>query len=111
MTTNTETQPKRERSLLYIITAVVLVVVGVIAVVMFMSARSSVQAEDKAEELIQNLEDAGVDVHSRPSRSQGSSAKTGSRLRQPERRPEPGDPSSIARERRRRPRDAADHHR
>lgn len=62
MSTEAETQPKRERSVLYIVTVVVLVALGVIAVIMFLSARQSVQAEEKAQELIQNLEDAGVDV-------------------------------------------------
>ena len=62
MSTHEETQITRHRSVLYIVTAVVLVIVGVIAVLMFMSARQSAQAEDKANELIQNLEDAGVEV-------------------------------------------------
>jgi hypothetical protein len=66
MSTASETQPKRERSMLYIITSVVLIVVGVVAVVMFLSARQEVQAEDKAEQLIQELEDAGVDVQRTP---------------------------------------------
>jgi hypothetical protein len=66
MSTAAETQPKRERSMLYIITAVALVVLGVVMVVMFLSARQEVQAEDKAEELIQQLEDAGVDVQRTP---------------------------------------------
>ena len=63
MSTATETQPKRERSLIYIITVVVLVVLGVIATVMFLSARQEVKSQDKAEELIQVLSDAGVDVN------------------------------------------------
>ncbi|WP_142137198.1 hypothetical protein [Acidovorax sp. SLBN-42] len=63
MSTATETQPKRERSLIYIITIVVLVVLGVIATVMFLTARQEVKSQDKAEELIQVLSDAGVDVN------------------------------------------------
>ena len=52
--------------MLYIITAVVLAVLGVIIVVMFMSASQTVEAEEKAQELIQNLEDAGVNVSMTP---------------------------------------------
>ncbi|WP_448002627.1 hypothetical protein [Agromyces bauzanensis] len=63
MSTATETQPKRERSLIYIITVVVLVALGVIATVMFLTARQEVKSQDKAEELIQVLSDAGVDVN------------------------------------------------
>ena len=62
MSTETEQQPTRERSIIYIITVVVLVVLAVIAVVSFFSARETEQAEEKATELIQSLEDAGVDV-------------------------------------------------
>lgn len=66
MSTVDETSTRRQRSVLYIITAVVLAVLGVIIIVMFMSARQTVEAEEKAEELIQNLEDAGVDVSMTP---------------------------------------------
>jgi Tfp pilus assembly protein FimT len=62
MSTQTEQQPRRERSIIYVITVVVLVVLAVIAVVSFFSARETAQAEEKADELIQSLEDAGADV-------------------------------------------------
>ena len=60
MSTEMEQQPTRERSIIYVITVVVLVVLAVIAVVSFFSARETQQAEEKADELIQSLEDAGA---------------------------------------------------
>jgi Tfp pilus assembly protein FimT len=62
MSTQTEQQPRRERSIIYAITVVVLVVLAVIAVVSFFSARETAEAQEKADELIQSLEDAGADV-------------------------------------------------
>ena len=62
MSTELETQPRRERSIIYVITVVILIVLGVIAVFTFFAAREAQQAEEKATELIQSLEDAGVDV-------------------------------------------------
>ena len=62
MSTELEQQPRRERSIIYVITVVVLVVLAVIAIVSFFSARETQQAEEKADQLIQALEDAGADV-------------------------------------------------
>ena len=62
MSTQMETQPTRERSIIYIITVAVLVVLGAIAVFTFLAAREEARGVDKAEELITSLEDAGVDV-------------------------------------------------
>lgn len=62
MSTHTEQQPRRERSIIYVVALVVLVVLAVIAVVTFFSARETAQAQDRADELITSLEDAGVDV-------------------------------------------------
>ena len=61
MSTQAEQQPKRERSVLYIVVVVVLVILSVIALIMFRSARQTAEAEDKAQELIQALEDAGAE--------------------------------------------------
>ena len=66
MSTHTEQSTKRERSVLYIVVVVVLVVLGIIAFAMFRTARATAEAEDKAEQLIQELEDAGVDVQRTP---------------------------------------------
>lgn len=60
MSTQTEQQPRRERSVLYIVVVVVLVILAVIAFIMFRTARQTAQAEEKAQELIQALEDAGA---------------------------------------------------
>ena len=62
MSTQMETQPTHERSIIYIITVVVLVALGAIAVFTFLAAREEARGVDKAEELITSLEDAGVDV-------------------------------------------------
>ncbi|MEI5583577.1 MULTISPECIES: hypothetical protein [unclassified Agromyces] len=62
MSTHTEQQPRRERSIIYVVALVVLVVLAVIAVITFFSARETAQAQDKADELIVSLEDAGVDA-------------------------------------------------
>ncbi|GAA4378576.1 hypothetical protein [Agromyces bauzanensis] len=62
MSTQTETSTRRERSVLYIVVVVVLVILAVIALIMFRSARQTAQAEEKAQELIQALEDAGAET-------------------------------------------------
>ncbi|WP_400999431.1 hypothetical protein [Agromyces sp. GXQ0307] len=66
MSTGSETQPTRERSVIYIVTVAVLVVVAAIALFSFLAARQDVRAEDQAEELIQALEAEGVDVRLTP---------------------------------------------
>jgi hypothetical protein len=60
MSTSTETQTPRERSWLYITSCIVLVVLAVIAIFTFSSARENRKARDKADEFIAALEDAGA---------------------------------------------------
>jgi len=60
MSTAAEQQPPRERSVLYIVVAVVLVSVAVWAVIAFGASREAERAEEKADELVQTLEDAGA---------------------------------------------------
>ena len=60
MSTNTETQSPRERSWIYVTSVVLLVVLALWAIFAFSSARETSQAEDKADELIAALEDAGA---------------------------------------------------
>lgn len=66
MTTGTEQQSPRHRSVLYVVVSVVLVVLAVWAVIAFASARETQQADEKANELIQTLEDAGATATPRP---------------------------------------------
>ena len=60
MSTPTETESKRERSWIYITALVVLGVLVVAGLIAFNSARETRNAEDKADELIAALEDAGA---------------------------------------------------
>jgi len=60
MSTPTETQSTRERSWIYITALVVLGVLVVAGLLAFNSARETRNAEDKADELIAALEDAGA---------------------------------------------------
>ena len=60
MSTAAEQQPPRERSVLYIVVAVVLVSVAVWAVIAFGASREAERAEEKADELVQTLEDQGA---------------------------------------------------
>jgi Tfp pilus assembly protein FimT len=60
MSTPMETQSKRERSWIYITASVVLGVLVVAALLTFSSARETRNAEEKADELIAALEDAGA---------------------------------------------------
>lgn len=60
MTTPTESSTRRERSVLYIVVSIVLVILAVWAAIAFSSARESQRAEEKADELIQTLEEAGA---------------------------------------------------
>lgn len=66
MSTGVEQQKPRERSVLYVAVVVVLVALAVWAVIAFASARESQRAEEKAEELVQLLEDAGATATPRP---------------------------------------------
>lgn len=60
MSTPMETQSKRERSWIYITALVVLGVLVVAGLIAFNSARETRNAEEKADELIAALEDAGA---------------------------------------------------
>ncbi len=60
MSTPTETQSKRERSWIYITALVLLGVLVVAGLIAFSSARETREAEEKADELIAALEDAGA---------------------------------------------------
>ncbi|MFD4324198.1 hypothetical protein ACFWQC_06155 [Nocardioides sp. NPDC058538] len=60
MSTPTETQSTRERSWIYITALVVLGVLVVAGLIAFSSARETRNAEEKADELIAALEDAGA---------------------------------------------------
>ena len=66
MSTATEQQSPRNRSVLYVIVSVVLVILAVWAVIAFASARQTEQAAEKADELIQTLEDAGATATPKP---------------------------------------------
>jgi len=60
MSTQAETQPQRERSWIYITACVLLVLLALGAVIAFSSARETRRAQEKADELIAALEDAGA---------------------------------------------------
>ena len=60
MSTHTEHQSPRERSWIYITACVILAVLTLWAVFAFSSARETARAEDKADELIAALQDAGA---------------------------------------------------
>lgn len=60
MSTGAEQQSPRQRSVLYVVVAAVLVVLAVWAVIAFSSARESQRAEEKATELVQVLHEAGA---------------------------------------------------
>jgi Tfp pilus assembly protein FimT len=60
MSTSLETQPRRERSALYIAAMAILVVMAVVALFAFRSIRTTQEAEQKADELIAALQDAGA---------------------------------------------------
>lgn len=66
MSTGTEQQSTRDRSVLYVVVSVVLVALAVWAVIAFASARETQQAEEKADELVQTLEDAGATATPQP---------------------------------------------
>ena len=60
MSTATETQSKRERSTLYIAVAIAIGVLMVTGLVFYRSAEATREAEQKADQLIAALEDAGA---------------------------------------------------
>ena len=59
MSTHLESSTKRSRSVLYIVSMVLLVVFAVIGLLMFKSARDTQQALEKADQLIATIEAAG----------------------------------------------------
>ncbi|SDL23315.1 hypothetical protein SAMN05428985_111149 [Nocardioides sp. YR527] len=65
MSTPTETESKRERSWIYITALVVLGVLLIAGLIAFNSARETRNAEEKADELIAALEDAGASAPDR----------------------------------------------
>ncbi|SFR66492.1 hypothetical protein SAMN05428970_0046 [Agromyces sp. CF514] len=60
MSTELEQSEPRHRSTLYVVVVIVLVLLGVWAVIAFGQARETKQADEKAAELSQVLEDAGA---------------------------------------------------
>jgi hypothetical protein len=60
MSTSLESQPTRERSWLYVVSMVLLVVLVVAGLITFRSARATAEAAEKADELIAALQDAGA---------------------------------------------------
>jgi hypothetical protein len=60
MTTTMESQSKRERSTLYVVVAIVVGVLMVLGLILFSSAKSTADAEEKADQLIAALEEAGA---------------------------------------------------
>ncbi|KAA1422491.1 hypothetical protein FE697_015265 [Mumia zhuanghuii] len=60
-----ETQGKGERTVIYVAVVVIIVVAVVVALFVFESNRESRQAEEKADELIAAIEDAGRDAPDR----------------------------------------------
>ncbi|MDP9983225.1 Tfp pilus assembly protein FimT [Pseudarthrobacter oxydans] len=65
MSTHLESSTKRGRSVLYIVSMVLLVVFTVIGVLMFKSARDTQQALEKADQLIASINEAGGTAPSR----------------------------------------------
>ncbi|MFI2365781.1 hypothetical protein [Promicromonospora sp. NPDC019610] len=62
MSTHTETQSRRERTILYVAVGVVIGVLLVLALVLYRAADRTRDAEAKADELIQALDEAGATV-------------------------------------------------
>jgi Tfp pilus assembly protein FimT len=60
MTTHTENQSPRERSWIYVTACVILALMVLWAIIAFSSARETARAQEKADELIVALEDAGA---------------------------------------------------
>jgi Tfp pilus assembly protein FimT len=67
MSTVQETQTPRERRTLYIVLAVVVGVLMVVGLIAFRSAKSTAEAEEKAAQLITELENAGARAPSQES--------------------------------------------
>ena len=59
MSTGLETTPRRHRTVIYVVAIGLLVVLAVIALITFKSARDTEQAQQKADELIASIEEDG----------------------------------------------------
>ena len=66
MSTGSERSTRRERSWVYIVAVVVLVVIALWGVLSFSLARQTQRAMEKADELVQTLEDAGASATPTP---------------------------------------------
>ncbi|GAA3914360.1 hypothetical protein [Microbacterium invictum] len=66
MSTGMEQQPRRERSVLYTIVVIALVVLGVVMFATWRGDKATAEAETKAAQLIETLEGAGADVTMSP---------------------------------------------
>jgi len=60
MSTTNESEPTGQRRWIYIVSIVLLVVIGLIGLLTFQSARSNAQATDKANQLVAELQKAGA---------------------------------------------------
>jgi Tfp pilus assembly protein FimT len=60
MSTGMERSTPRQRSWIYVVACILLVVIAVWAVISFSSARQAQGASEKADELVQTLQDAGA---------------------------------------------------
>lgn len=65
MSTGTETQGQRERKWIYITAWILLAVMGIAALIAFSAARETREAQEKADELIAAIEDAGATAPSK----------------------------------------------
>lgn len=65
MSTDVETQGQRERNWIYITACVLLAAMGVVALIAFGAARETREAQEKADELIAAIEDAGATAPSK----------------------------------------------
>lgn len=65
MSTDVETQGQRERNWIYITACVLLAAMAVVALIAFGAARETREAQEKADELIAAIEDAGATAPSK----------------------------------------------
>ncbi|MFC8681344.1 hypothetical protein ACFT30_07435 [Microbacterium ureisolvens] len=66
MSTNNETQSKRERSVISVVVITVLVVLAVIATTLFIGNRQEERDVEKAQQLLDSFADAGISVSFTP---------------------------------------------
>ena len=62
MSTSSESQSPRERSVIYAVVVAVLIVLGVIATLLFLDRRQEARDLEKAEQLLSAFSDAGISV-------------------------------------------------